>query len=132
MLKSAASVQAGGPASGPGWTGTKYVYTERLKDAVTGETVSGTVYVDNQGRVRRMVTNDTYPSGFTDGKATATATDTFDVTFGDFGVRVSVTAPPASQVYDLGNRYVHIAADGGLYFTGPPPVTSATGLSPRN
>jgi hypothetical protein len=43
---SAASVQAEGPASGPGWTGTKYVFTERLKYAYPGETVSGAVYVD--------------------------------------------------------------------------------------
>src|SRR5262249_17750557 len=57
MLTSAASVQAEGPASGPGWTGTKYAFTVPLK--VTGVTVSGTVYVDNQGLVRRMVTNDT-------------------------------------------------------------------------
>ena len=55
--------------------------------------MSGTVYVDNQGRVRRMVTNDIWPLS-----TKGTATDTFDVTFGDFGVRVSVTAPPASQV----------------------------------
>ena len=88
--------------------------------------MSGTVYVDNQGRVRRMVTNDIWPLS-----TKGTATDTFDVTFGDFGVRVSVTEPPASQVYDLGNRYVHIANDGGLYFSGPPPVTPATGLSAR-
>ena len=131
MLKSAASVQAVGPASGPGWTGTEYAFTERLKYAVTGETTSGTVYVDNQGHVRRMVTNDTYPISFSDGAA-ATATNTFDVTFGDFGVRVSVTAPPASQVYDLGNGHVYINVFGGLVVSKPPPVTPATGLSPRN
>ena len=127
MLKSAASVQAVGPASGPGWTGTKYAFTERLKYAVTGETTSGTVYVDNQGHVRRMVTNDIRPIG-----SKVTATDTFDVTFEDFGVRVSVTAPPASQVYDLGNAYVYINALGGLAFRIPPPLPPATGLSPRN
>ena len=119
-LKSAASVQAGGPASGPGWTGTKYAFTERPKHAVTGETVSGTVYVDNQGRVRRMVTNDTTPIGLSDG-AKGTAINTFDVTFGDFGVRVSVAAPPASQVYDLGNGHVYINVFGGLAVSKPPP-----------
>jgi hypothetical protein len=28
------------------------------------------------------------------------------VTFGDFGVSVSVAAPPASQVYNLGRTYL--------------------------
>lgn len=125
MLKSAASVQAVGPASGPGWTGIKYAFTDRLKYAVTGETTSGTVYVDDQGHVRRMVTNDTI--GTKD-----TTTTTFDVTFGDFGVRLSVTAPPASQVYDLGNGHVYINALGGLVVSRPPPLPPATGLSPRN
>ena len=118
-------MQAAGPASGPGWTGTKYAFTERLKYAVTGETMSGTVYVDNQGHVRRMVTNDTI--GTKDA-----ITTTFDVTFGDFGVRVSVAAPPASQVYDLGNGHVYINVFGGLAISKPRPVTPATGLSPRN
>jgi hypothetical protein len=87
--------------------------------------VSGTVYVDNQGRVRRMVTNDTWLA------SKVTVTDTYDVTFGNFGVAVSVIPPPASRVYDLGNRYVYINASGGLFFEWLPPVTRATGLSPR-
>ena len=38
MLKSAASVQAEGPASGPGWTGTRYAFTEPpFKGGVTTE-----------------------------------------------------------------------------------------------
>ena len=115
-LKSAASVQAEGPASGPGWAGTKYAFTERLKYAFPGETVSGTVYVDDQGRVRRMVTNDTWPTG-----TKGTATNTYDLAFGNFGVRVSVTPPPASQVYDLGGRYVYTNAGGGLLIEGPRP-----------
>lgn len=61
----------------------------------------------------------------------ATATDTYDVTFGNFGVRVSVTAPPASQVYDLGNRYVYINSIGELLITGPPRAQAA-GLSPHS
>jgi hypothetical protein len=126
-LTSDASVQAEGPASGPGWAGTKYVFTERLKYAYRGETVSGAVYVDNQGRVRRMVTNDTWPAG-----TKITVTDTYDVTFGNFGVPVSVTPPPASQVDELGNRYVYINAFGGLFFESPRLVPPATGLSPHN
>jgi hypothetical protein len=98
-LKSAGSVQAEGPASGPGWTGTRYAFTLRpVKGGIVGQTVSGTVYVDNQGRVRRLVTTDTWSMWFSNG-VKGTTTDTSDVTFGGFGVRVSVTAPPASQVY---------------------------------
>jgi hypothetical protein len=131
MLKSAASVQAEGAASGPGWTGTKYVFTERPKDAVPGEPVSGTVYVDNQGHVRRMVTSDTYQISLTN-VTKATETDTVDVTFGDFGVRVSVTAPPASQVYYLRDGYLYINGDGGLVIWRNSAATRAPGLSLRN
>jgi hypothetical protein len=131
MLKSAASVQAEGPASGPGWTGTKYVFTVRPKDAVPGEPVSGTVYVDNQGHVRRMVTSDTYQIWLTN-VTKATETDTVDVTFGDFGVRVSVTAPPASQVYYLRDGYLYINGAGGLVIWRASAVSQAAGLSLRN
>jgi hypothetical protein len=92
LLKSAGSVQAEGPASGPGWTGTKYAFTVRLPKDI-GAMASGTVYVDNQGRVRRLVTTVTSQPPIGD-------TETDDMTFGGFGVQVSVTAPPASQVFN--------------------------------
>jgi len=41
-------------------------------------------------------------------------TATTDVTFGGFGVRVSVTAPPASQVYALGPDTPCTSASRGL------------------
>lgn len=130
MLKSAASVQAEGPASGPGWTGTKYAFTEPpLKGAVIPMTVSGTVYVDNQGRVRRMVTKQTSTMRLTD-NAIGTTTVTYDLTFDEFGVRVSVTPPPASQVYHLGNEYMYLNALGGVAFIPAPLVNQAPGLSP--
>jgi hypothetical protein len=49
-------------------------------------------------------------------------TATTDVTFGGFGVRVSVTAPPASQVYALGPGYaLHLGEQGFIWVTVPRP-----------
>lgn len=91
VLRSADTVRDEGPASGPGWTGTKYGFTARFFDA--RESVSGTVYVDQQGRVRRLVTIST------EGATMKTGITTYrDLTFGDFGAPVSATAPPVSQV----------------------------------
>jgi hypothetical protein len=119
LLKSAASVRAAGPASGPGWAGTKYAFTEpSLKGAAVPMTVSGTVYVDNQGRVRQLVTTQTRPIWSTLG-VKGSATDTWDVTFAEFGARVSVTPPPASQVYELSQQYLHVDDLGGLAISGP-------------
>jgi hypothetical protein len=104
LLKSAGSVQAEGPASGPGWTGTKYAFALPRPKFTHGKfsPEGGTVYVDSQGRVRRLVTTiDHQPP-------VGNAIATYDVTFGGFGVRVSVTAPPASQVYNLGKSYMVI------------------------
>jgi hypothetical protein len=86
VLRSAGTVSDGRPASGPGWTGTKYTFTARLFDA--RESISGTLYVDQQGRVRRLVTITTEEGLTTDR----------DLTFGHFGAPVPVTAPTVSQV----------------------------------
>jgi hypothetical protein len=93
LLKAAHGVQADGPASGPGWTGTKYTFSYR------GE--HGTVSVDQQRRVRELAVSmpvyyDTLPGSKVPSR---TVTARIAVTFGDFGVPVRVTAPPASQVY---------------------------------
>jgi hypothetical protein len=102
LLKSVGSVQAEGPASGPGWTGTEYAFTVPVPGGFR-TAPSGTVYVDNQGRVRRLVTtNTTRFLRLGNGKGSLTVT--YDMTFANFGVRVSVTAPPASQVYNHGNE----------------------------
>jgi hypothetical protein len=107
LLKSAASVRDEGPASGPGWTGTKYAFTARATTGAIG-TVTGTVYVDDQGRVRRLMTTFTWPAdwAYAKGKVSVEneATTTDDVTFGGFGVHVTVAAPPSSQVDNLGNK----------------------------
>jgi hypothetical protein len=99
VLRSAGQVQDEGSASGPGWTGTRYAFTARIpgqpESASTGfpsgpEKVSGTVYLDQQGRVRRLVTITTR------GKIVTHR----DLTCSHFGAPVQVTAPPASQVKD--------------------------------
>lgn len=90
LLKSAGTVTDEGPTSGPGWTGTKYRFTVTVDQSAT----VGYVDVDNQGRVRRLV------AGLEVGTAKWVMASE-DVTFGDFGAPVSVSAPPASQVYLL-------------------------------
>jgi hypothetical protein len=83
----------------PDWTG-KYTFTARLYDGQ--ESVSGTVYVDQQGRIRRLVTITTDKGR---GAKSGPRTDR-DITFGDFGAPVRVSAPPASQVkYTSGEPY---------------------------
>jgi hypothetical protein len=89
VLRSAGTVRELGSASGPGWTGTRYAFTARFPAA--HESVTGTVDIDQQGRVRRLVTLTTQG---THGRLT---TDR-DLTFSNFGAPVTVTAPPASQV----------------------------------
>jgi hypothetical protein len=88
VLRSAAVRQAGS-AAGPGWTGTRYVFTARFPAA--RESVTGTIDIDQQGRVRRLVTITTQ------GRYGRLTTDT-DLTFSNFGAPVPVTAPPASQI----------------------------------
>ena len=91
LLRSAGTVTKEGAASGPGWTGTRYRFTVATSGRVSP--VTGTVYVDGQGQVRRLVTAMTLQigGGYHD-------TSTEDVSFSDFGAPVSVTAPPARQV----------------------------------
>lgn len=83
VLRYTHAVHDVGPVSGPGWAGTKYAFTVRH----SGGSVSGAVYVDRQGRVRRLVT-----ITIGDGVATRRA-----LNFGDFGVQAAVIVPPASQ-----------------------------------
>jgi hypothetical protein len=95
-LRYAHAVREAGPTSGRGWIGTKYTFSVRL----SGESVTAAVYVDQQGRVRRLVTTTTE-----EGVATRR-----DLTFGDFGVQEAVTAPPASQATYTSYPYL------GFYF----------------
>jgi hypothetical protein len=89
VLRSAGTVREVGSASGSGWTGTRYAFTTLFPNV--SESVSGTVDIDEQGRLRRLVTITTQ------GTHRRLTTDR-DLTFGNFGAPVPVTAPPASQV----------------------------------
>jgi hypothetical protein len=99
VLRSAAAVRYMGPASGPGWTGSKYAFTAHPA-AIAAVTVKGTVDVDQQGRVRSLDTvtvRTRYPY--------LAQTETEDLTFGDFGAPVQVTPPPPSQVKQTTTPY---------------------------
>lgn len=108
VLRSAgAAVHDSGPVSGPGWTGGKYTFTARLYDGK--ESVSGTAYVDRQGRVRRLTTITTEeprPAYARNAKNVVSLVTDRELTFGHFGAPVLVSAPPPSQtVYTSGRPY---------------------------
>ena len=93
LLRSTATVRDAGPASGPGWVGTRYTFTTRLS---ARSSLSGTAYVDKQGRIRRFSTITTQEGGPTMSR---------DLTFGAYGASGPVTAPPASQVQYTSQPY---------------------------
>jgi hypothetical protein len=97
LIQSAGSVTDEGPASGPGWTGTKYGFTiPASKDVPVS--VTGTIYIDDTGLVRELTSVGTYTLGVTISE---------DLTFSDFGTAVQVTVPPASEIWNLGNTYLY-------------------------
>jgi len=92
LLQSATDVREVGPASGPGWTGTAYSFT--VATTLNGPlhtplSLTGTVDVDQQGRVRQLNARDSF----------SRTVSQVEVTFGDFGLPVSVSPPPASQTW---------------------------------
>jgi hypothetical protein len=96
-----------GPASGPGWTGTKYTFTWTGKPRDVGhgiytkpDVITGTIVVDQQGRTRVLEYNDR--STAVDGTVLVMTTDE---TFSDFGLKVTVPVPPANQVYTQNPYY---------------------------
>ena len=93
LRQSAATARDAGPASGPGWTGTRYSFTARLSPR---SSLSGIVYVDNQGRARRLVTTTTEESRVTTYR---------NLIFAGFGTPVPVTVPPASQIHYTSTPY---------------------------
>ncbi|WP_062349913.1 hypothetical protein [Herbidospora yilanensis] len=78
-LRAATEVTEQGPASGEGWTGTRFAFT--LPDGV-----SGLVDIDDQDRIRRLEV--TFAA---DGHTNV-------MEFGDFGTAVTVEAPPQDQI----------------------------------
>lgn len=92
LLQSVSQVSQTGTASGDGWTGTAYSFTFTRDFGGPLHLVlnmKGMVGVDQQGRVRQLDVD--YSIGKTRQRT--------EVTFGDFGAPVSVSAPPASEVY---------------------------------
>jgi hypothetical protein len=104
MLQSATRVHQTGPASGPGWTGTQYSFSasatlsQGSRNAITLST-RGTVDVDQPGRVRSLTATETIHIAHPPRGTAATTVRSIDVTFKGFGLPVSVTLPPASQVF---------------------------------
>ena len=94
----AKSLDDEGPVSGPGWTGTRYRFTVSHPQGTGGlvGSITCTMDVDHQGHIRHLAQTTAFG---TSGKPTYTA----DFTFSDFGIRFSVTPPPASQInHDIG------------------------------
>ncbi|HTX26652.1 MAG TPA: hypothetical protein VME19_06510 [Streptosporangiaceae bacterium] len=90
LLESATQVSAAGAASGPGWTGSAYTFGVTFSaPSAPAASISGTVDVDAQGRVRQLTVLDSV--GQTERN--------LEITFGDFGLPVSVSAPPASETF---------------------------------
>ena len=96
LLKSAGTVTDEGPASGPGWTGTKYGFTVAAPKDI--QVATGTVDVDGKGQVRQLQETLAVDRG-------RHFTFTEDVTFSGFNIPVTVTVPPAGQV-SVFNGYV--------------------------
>ncbi len=99
LLKSASTVGRQGSTSGDGWAGTSYAFTVRITFDPAGSspavTATGTVAVDSRGRVRRLDAAYTVPA-----QASAPPERvTVEMTFSDFGRLVSVSRPPASEVF---------------------------------
>ena len=100
LLKAASTVDRQGSASGDGWTGTSYAFTARMTFGPHGSsqpevTAAGTVAVDQQGRVRRLNVAYTQPAQ----ASLPPVRVTVEMTFSDFGTPVSVSPPPASEVF---------------------------------
>jgi hypothetical protein len=107
VLQSAIRVQQAGTASGPGWTGVRYTFaaTRHYRFTPIGsditthltESIEGTVDVDTQGRVRQLDVVDTTQWLLPHASQPEKAVTEIDMSFRDFGVPVSVSAPPPSQ-----------------------------------
>jgi hypothetical protein len=104
LLKSGAKVRNEGFVSGPGWTGTRYRFTVSHPDGTRGlvDRITCTVDVDSQGQIRSLAQTTVFVASGKPGTA-GKMIYTADFTFSDFGIRFSVTPPPASQIdHNLG------------------------------
>jgi Sigma-70, region 4 len=112
LVKSATAVHVAGPASGSGWTDTKYSFTLTERDPnEIPEKASGTLSVDSAGRVRQLVISGS-ELAFVGPKAKKETLHFAQTqTFGGFGIPVRVTAPPASQVAKPKNTFLDVEPD---------------------
>jgi hypothetical protein len=95
LLKAAGDIRDEGPASGPGWSGTKYGFTVRNPVSIV-RSDAGTLTVDRDGQLRQL--DQTITLAPNAGQPVTKADVlTLDFTFSDFGTPVHVTAPPASE-----------------------------------
>ncbi len=104
LLESGAKVLDEGPVSGPGWTGTRYRFTVSHPDGTAGvvDRITCTVDVDSQGHIRSLAQTTVFVASGKPGTA-GKMIYTADFTFSDFGIRFSVTPPPAGQInHDIG------------------------------
>jgi hypothetical protein len=98
-IKKADKVTVAGPASGPGWTGTRYAFSGSEASGsgrpAQRNTISGTVDVDQQGRARVLALTIRSTSSVN------VLVQTQVLTFSDFGAPVAVTPPPADQTFPM-------------------------------
>jgi hypothetical protein len=104
LFKTASMVDRQGSVSGPGWTGTRYTFSVRIAMGPAGSgvptvTATGTLDVDQQGRVRHLAATYELPAIASAGPQRITV----EMTFSDFGAPVSVSVPPASEVFTPAN-----------------------------
>ena len=99
LLKSGAKVVGEGPVSGPGWTGTRYRFTVSHPEGTGGvvDSITCTIDVDSRGHIRSLAQTTVFVASGKPGTA-GKMIYTTDFTFSDFGIRFSVTPPPASQI----------------------------------
>jgi hypothetical protein len=92
-LRTATRVRETGSASGNGWTGHRYSFTINDRSDAKGLALSasGTVAVDSRGLVRVLSLHAVEPGQKGGGSDSV-------IEFGDYGVRVEVTPPPAAEV----------------------------------
>ena len=89
-IKEVGKVTVAGPASGPGWTGTRYAFSASSGAQIR---LSGAVSVDQQGQARALVLTIRLTS------ATSVFVTTQVLTFSAFGAPVTVAPPPADQTF---------------------------------
>jgi hypothetical protein len=93
-LRSAGAVHEQGPLSGDGWSGGRYAFELTDKDGKRGTQVTGTVDVDQSGRVRRLEVTERLTTNA--GRTAWTLRTVME--FRDYGAHETVSAPPTGEV----------------------------------